>query len=146
MNVILRTNEKRRKEDTTRRLASFATIRYAERAVDIRLAGKGSDPAPPASVATWLHTFYDQQLWTTPGGDFEPSASAARNVGWIILGEGGEDGTAKRFDAGKNPVAENRPRLTVTFTPPDVPFKRGDRHQRWQVRRIDHPRSVVRDM
>lgn len=31
--------------------------------------------------ATWLHTFYSGSLWTNPGGDFEPVASAIQTVG-----------------------------------------------------------------
>jgi hypothetical protein len=43
------------------------------------LGGRGAEPEP--GDATWLHTFYDHAFWTTPGGDFVPAASAARDVG-----------------------------------------------------------------
>ena len=40
------------------------------------------DPSTPGD-ATWEHTFFDSDLWTTPGGDFAPTASATANVGLV---------------------------------------------------------------
>jgi len=96
--------------------------------------------------ATWLHTFLNASLWTTPGGDFAQSASAsttvqvagsyswssttmaadvqswfdapAGNFGWILVGDESSPITAKRFDSRENNVAGNRPVLTVYFTRP----------------------------
>lgn len=106
--------------------------------------------------ATWIHREFDSELWATPGGDFvpEPSASVtaagsgyytwdtterfvadvrdwladpATNHGWILIGEEGERGSAKRFDSRENPDESRRPRLLVTFTPPaGAAFLRGD--------------------
>ncbi len=93
---------------------------------------------PPASPA-----------WSSPGGDFAPGASATTVVGvegfytwgstaqmvadvqgwvddpstsfgWILLGDEGQDQTAKRFDSRESTNSSHRPRLTVTFTPPAV--------------------------
>ena len=49
-----------------------------------------------------------------------------RNFGWVILGEEGEDRTAKRFDSRENPTPVNRPQLTVVYSLPGIPFVRGD--------------------
>lgn len=94
--------------------------------------------------ATWIHRFFDTVLWTTPGGDFSPTASAnqsvgdigsytwgstqqmvadvqnwldnpSQNFGWILLGNESANQTAKRFDTKENPAEGNRPVLTVTF-------------------------------
>jgi len=42
------------------------------------MAGAGA-PAAPGDV-TWRHTFFDTDFWATPGGDFDPSASASTIV------------------------------------------------------------------
>ena len=78
--------------------------------------------------ATWLHTDFDSAVWTVPGGDFNPFASAvtavgseslfytwsgpgllddlqywldnpALNYGWVIIGDELTAGSAKRFDS-----------------------------------------------
>ncbi|HEV2842257.1 MAG TPA: DNRLRE domain-containing protein [Chthoniobacterales bacterium] len=106
--------------------------------------GGGGIQAEPGD-ATWLHTFYSSVFWTTPGGDFSPTASAttpistegttytwsgnglladvqawvsnpATNFGWVIRGNETDPGTAQRFNSGEN--ASNPPQLTVTY---DVP-------------------------
>ena len=41
--------------------------------------GRG-EPATP-NDATWRHTFYSSQFWTTPGADYALTASATRAVG-----------------------------------------------------------------
>ena len=93
---------------------------------------------------TWLHTFYNDQFWDTPGGDFAAVASAtqtadlggfytwsdaqlaadvqdwldtpAANFGWLLQGKEGENLTAKRFDAREHPEAARRPALIVEYT------------------------------
>jgi hypothetical protein len=40
------------------------------------------------------------------------------NFGWLLVGNEGENGTAKRFDSKENPVAERSPSLTIEFTLP----------------------------
>lgn len=84
--------------------------------------------------------------WTNPGGDFAPTASATTNVGglgfyswssagmiadvqawldnpssnfgWMLRGGESENGTSRRFDTRENGVANNRPRLTITYVIP----------------------------
>ncbi len=38
---------------------------------------EGAGATAESGDATWLHTFFDTDLWATPGGDFAPVASAA---------------------------------------------------------------------
>jgi len=96
--------------------------------------------------ATWLHRFFDATRWQTPGGDFSPTVSASTsaggtgkytwnstpqmiadvqawldnpssNFGWLLKGTEAGNQTAKRFDSRENSVVENRPVLTIVFTP-----------------------------
>jgi FtsP/CotA-like multicopper oxidase with cupredoxin domain len=106
--------------------------------------GQGA-PAQPGD-ATWLHRFFSTQLWATPGGDYNTTASAtltvagngtyswtsatlaadvqawvntpAVNHGWMIRGVETSSGTAKRFVSREGSNTSRRPRLVVTFTPP----------------------------
>ncbi|MBK9330940.1 MAG: DNRLRE domain-containing protein [Ignavibacteria bacterium] len=94
--------------------------------------------------ATWLHTFYNTDNWTNPGGDFSATPSAVlpvggigfytwnsaamiqdvqgwvnnpqTNFGWMVYGTETEPGTAKRFDSRENDSINFRPVLTVTYT------------------------------
>lgn len=108
--------------------------------------GAGAPSQP--NDATWIHTFYDESdtnLWTTPGGDFNPTASASTvvgknvgaytwgsssqmisdvqgwldnpstNFGWLLKGPEGLR-SAKRFNSRENSDASTWPTLTVTFT------------------------------
>jgi len=97
--------------------------------------------------ATWDNQAHPAQAWVNPGGDFANGASAtttvidfgdyrwdspgmvadvqawvdapASNFGWIVIGdEGAGQRTAKRFNAVDFANADERPQLTVTFTPP----------------------------
>lgn len=107
---------------------------------------EGTGIGAEAGDATWLHTFWPGGLWTTPGGDFaiDPSATSlvsvagpyqwssaglvadaqawldapGTNAGWFVLGDETQFPTAKRFDTRENPLAENRPILTITYTVP----------------------------
>ena len=94
--------------------------------------------------ATWLHTFFPSQRWTTRGGDFtaasdataqpsfgeatwESTAMLARvqqwvdtpssNFGWIVIGNESTPRTAKRFDS-REVTGATKPSLTVEFIPP----------------------------
>ncbi len=114
--------------------------------------GKGA-PAEQGD-ATWLYRDYNvadpasSPAWTTPGGDFNPAASAVTSVddngpyvwtsatmatevqawldapgtnhGWIVLGSEppGGNTTAKRFDSRDINTAELRPRLTIVYAEP----------------------------
>ncbi|MGD9690590.1 MAG: DNRLRE domain-containing protein [Phycisphaerales bacterium] len=108
----------------------------------------GAGALPEANDATWIHRFFDAQLWDTQGGDFQadPSASASippgalaavfstnpdieadvhhwindpsTNFGWIIRIQETLDGSARRFASRENTDPALRPVLEVTFTPP----------------------------
>jgi hypothetical protein len=108
-------------------------------------AGGSGAPAKPGD-ATWLHAFYPTTPWTTPGGDFAPTASAsttvlgegnyawdsealtadvrawlgagAGNFGWILLGEESIAGTARRFDSRESVDPTFRPRLILQYSVP----------------------------
>ncbi len=43
--------------------------------------GRGLEALP--GDATWAHRTFDDQRWSTPGGDFDSSASATAEVGWL---------------------------------------------------------------
>jgi len=105
-------------------------------------SGEGGGAAATNGDATWLHRFFNTSSWTNAGGDFNSTASAAQtvggigaytwvstaqtvadvqswldspagNFGWLVLGD--ETKTAKRFDTRENPLAANRPLLTIEF-------------------------------
>jgi len=106
---------------------------------------EGTGANAESGDATWLHTFYDANSWTNPGGDFEPAASATRfvggngpytwtsaamnaevqdwldhpgsNFGWIVIGDEAVSMTAKRFDSRENSDPLVRPVLTVEYAP-----------------------------
>jgi hypothetical protein len=93
---------------------------------------------------TWLHTFYPDQLWSTPGGDFDGSPTASvlvgdvgtytlrssamaadvqgwldqpsTNHGWLVRGEETLPNTARRFESREAPVPADRPTLTIYYT------------------------------
>jgi len=106
---------------------------------------EGGGDSAAVGDATWLHTFFDAQLWTNHGGDFTSTISAsqavgdtayyswgstpemvsdvqdwlnnpANNFGWIIIGNEATSLTAKRFDSRENPNTNHRPLLTVYYT------------------------------
>lgn len=107
--------------------------------------GEGSGTTATPGDATWMHTFYDDQFWTNPGGDFAPTVSAATNIvgtgffdwsgsqltadaqswldnpaanyGWMLRGEEDLLASSQRFDSRHNPTADFRPVLTVEYTP-----------------------------
>jgi hypothetical protein len=94
---------------------------------------------------TWIHTFYNTSTWSTPGGDFSSTVSASKSVstlganawgstpqmvidvqqwlntpssnfGWIVIGDEGTSGSAKRFDTKENVSASIKPMLTIDYT------------------------------
>jgi len=110
----------------------------------------GQGTQATANDATWLHRFYNGTFWTNPGGDFAGANSATTNVtglgaytwgstaqmvfdvqgwvtnpatnfGYLLLGNEAAVGSAKRFATRESTIEENRPQLTVTYTPPSVP-------------------------
>jgi hypothetical protein len=93
---------------------------------------------------TWLHTFFNTQFWSTPGGTLAgnaPRATAtvgsegecvwnspalaedvqamlgapAGNFGWMLLGEEDEPGNARRFASSEHPTTALRPFLRVEY-------------------------------
>jgi hypothetical protein len=108
--------------------------------------GGGSGAAAAPGDATWVHTFFPGSFWTSQGGDFSATQSAATNVGldgfytwgstpalvadvqawldvpgsnfgWVVMGNEGEAITAKRFNSSEHAVVQTRPMLTINFTP-----------------------------
>lgn len=106
--------------------------------------GGGGAPATPGD-ATWLHTFWPEQFWSTAGGSFEPMPSAtttigapgayawtstpgmiadiqswlddpAGNFGWAITGNEPVAQSVKALASRENAVLEHRPQLTIDFT------------------------------
>ncbi len=103
--------------------------------------GVGGPPEP--GDATWEHTFFDTDSWTTQGGDFLGTVSAMTavgdegfyswsspqliadvqdmldnpggNLGWILIGDEDQPTTAKRFDSRENPTMSQRPVLVIEF-------------------------------
>ena len=91
--------------------------------------------------ATWVHTFFPNQRWTTAGGDFDATEDAtasgtsdltwesaamktrvqqwldqpATNFGWIVIGKESEPVTTKQLDAREAASATTRPSLTIEF-------------------------------
>jgi len=108
--------------------------------------GGGANAHP--GDATWLHTFYDTNFWSSPGGDFQSASSAtasvdstgfytwtgpglvadvqfwldnpAQDFGWVVIGDESQSPTAKRFNARQHSSSIYHPELTIDFTPPAV--------------------------
>ena len=111
-------------------------------------SSQGGRGAPAAKGdATWIHTFYDKDSWSKPGGDFSATASAVQtvggvgtytwgstsemvtevqtwldspegNFGWLLLGNETSPGTVKVFASRESSDSSVRPQLTVNFQPP----------------------------
>jgi len=105
--------------------------------------GSGDDSAP--GDATWIHTFYSEELWVRPGGHFVVRASSAqevgasafytwestrkmvadvqlwlaapdRNFGWILLGDETTPQTVKSFASREASDSSQRPTLELTYS------------------------------
>jgi hypothetical protein len=113
----------------------------------VSTGGAGAPSAP--GDATWIHRFYPDSLWTTPGGDFDAVphatttigplglytwggeslaldvagwlASPVDNFGWIVRGNESAASTVRLFDSRESNV---KPVLVVHFTPPTTPAGR----------------------
>jgi hypothetical protein len=107
------------------------------------VAEEGAGALAEPGDATWAHTFYDGELWSAPGGDYEPAISAAlsvgglgsytwsstemiadvqsflddpaSNFGWIVIGLEMTSNSAKRFDSRDHPDPARRPSLLVEY-------------------------------
>jgi hypothetical protein len=109
--------------------------------------GEGGGGAATNGDATWLHTFFPSQFWTTPGGDFTALASTTaatpvsgsvtfgsdggmvgdaqsflddptHNYGWLLKTDETAGGQSLRFDSRHSPTVANRPVLSVTYVAP----------------------------
>jgi len=113
-------------------------------------AEEGVGVAAEEGDATWSYAFFSITptnliSWTTPGGDFVPTASASTTIGvtdgmyywrpspgmiadlmywlkfpddnhgWLLQGNESEQRTARRFDSRENDMAANRPVLYVEY-------------------------------
>jgi len=95
--------------------------------------------------ATWLHTFFNTDLWVNSGGDFSGTASGSQSVGtlagdytwgsttqmvadvqswlddpnnnfgWSLLTDESVIQTARRFGSRENATVANRPLLTIEY-------------------------------
>jgi FtsP/CotA-like multicopper oxidase with cupredoxin domain len=111
---------------------------------------EGEGAAATTNDATWRHSFYNTQLWTTLGGDFSATVSGSQSVGgtgvytwtspqmtadvqswldnpsgnfgWLVKGDESADTAAKRFDSSES---VNPPVLTIQYTPPLTPTPTG---------------------
>jgi len=107
---------------------------------------EGGGVASTPGDATWRHTFFDSQFWTTNGGNFVALSSATRSVpgtigfntwgstpqmvadvqswlespgsnfGWILTGNEGQLQSARRFDSRENLEPTFRPMLAIEYT------------------------------
>ena len=104
--------------------------------------------------ATWLHSVSTSVPWTGPGaaGDFNPAATGTATIlgsgafyswpglqsdvqtwlangsdnhGWLLLGDESTSATAVQFDSRTHPNDDNRPFLTIDFTPVPEPSATG---------------------
>jgi hypothetical protein len=107
---------------------------------------EGQGAASMVGDSTWLHTFYSDSFWQTPGGDFDGAASASAIVngagsytwsgqglvddvqawldgvhedhGWILRGDESVEGTARRLASRQNTEASLQPTLTISYLVP----------------------------
>lgn len=109
--------------------------------------GRGAASTP--NDVTWIHRVFATAPWITAGGDFTATPSASTSVidvgpytwastpalvadvqswldgstpnhGFLLLGNEAVATTAKRFDSRSHATVANRPRLTVTYSPPPL--------------------------
>jgi len=106
----------------------------------------GGAPASPGD-ATWIHRYYNNILWTLPGGDFVATPSATTNVagvafytwgpttamradvqgwldtpaanfGWLLKGAEATLESARGYDTRDAVTVQNRPILNISYTLP----------------------------
>ncbi|MEY4374222.1 MAG: hypothetical protein RL760_388 [Candidatus Eisenbacteria bacterium] len=114
----------------------------------------GGGTIAQAPDCTWLHRFFPNTSWSTPGGDFSSTVSVSRSVstmgtytwtstpqfvadvqsmvrnpagnfGWCVQGNEVTLQSVKRFDS-REAAAATRPELTVVFTPSGLYDLNGD--------------------
>jgi len=106
--------------------------------------GGGATASP--GDATWKYRFFNTNAWNTSGGEFVATASATASVGgqngfytwssaglladvqgwvdaptnnhgWVVRGNEAANRTSKRFESRQSNNTNQRPQLTVVFTP-----------------------------
>lgn len=115
---------------------------WGEGASNAGASHDGGGAPSQVNDATWIHRFFPDVLWTTPGGDFNslPDAPAApaifetatwqtpemisrvqqwvdqpsTNFGWILIGDETFPRSAKRFD-GRESTGATKPSLAVEY-------------------------------
>lgn len=108
--------------------------------------GQGGGGTALPGDATWVHRFLGGAPWASPGGEFEPIASASilvggfgvynwssggltddvqrwvnypsENFGWLMQGDETFAPSAKRFDTREHPDPLVRPSLTINYLAP----------------------------
>ena len=136
LNVSSAPNETPQEVEVHRVLAAWGE------GASVSSGGSGAPSAP--GDATWVHTFYPDQLWSSPGGDFSAASSAVQmvgtsgphtwsspdmvadaqlwldnpsmNFGWLLRGDEATASSVRRFDSREIETEENRPYLFVTYT------------------------------
>ena len=110
---------------------------------------EGSGTAAMTGDATWLHAAWPGIMWSTAGGDFPSTASAAAmvgdigfyswtsaqltsdvqnwiatptsNFGWILRGDESAPGTTRRFDSSESFESSFRPQLVIQYSTVPTP-------------------------
>lgn len=107
---------------------------------------EGQGWAAEPGDATWIHRFFNTNVWTSAGGDFSANASQTANVsavpevvtfdsnaitiadvqgwvdlpannfGWVVLGDEAAAKNARRMGSRENADAAARPQLTIEYT------------------------------
>jgi hypothetical protein len=110
-------------------------------------AGPSGGSGAPAENgdATWTHRLYPTTMWSSPGGDYLPAASAAQllaatgsytwssaamvaevqswldtptgNFGWMLIGDETLAGSARRFESRESASVLLRPALEIHYIP-----------------------------
>lgn len=115
---------------------------WGEGASNAGFSRDGTGTSSATNDATWVHTFFPNSRWTTPGGDFDSAPDATAQVGtttgvweseamagrvqqwldnptgnrgWIVIGTESRGGTAKRFDSRESPTETARPSLLIEY-------------------------------
>ncbi len=122
---------------------------WAEGPSDAGSSRDGGGASALTGDPTWIHRSFSGLMWTTPGGDFVPAASAttgvdgigpyiwqsaglvadvqawlanpATNFGWLLHGLEAGAGTAKRFASSEYATISLRPSLEIIYTPAPEP-------------------------